>query len=250
MNMRNQSCNRALVLSVLLALSTPAFAQRGPGRGMQRANNRGTCLMMINSTPKEALDANEAAGLAYLREEEKLAHDVYAKLYTKWGLRLLGNISQSEERHFDAIKLLLDRYELPDPAANNQAGVYRNKGFQTLYSDLIKQGESSLKDAVRVGATIEDLDIRDLEEAVAATDNEDLKLVYGNLLRASENHIRTFVRKLEASGENYSAQYVSSATLSEIRARSKQPGMGYGARGNGQRGMGRGNSGICPWTQF
>jgi hypothetical protein len=249
MNMRNQSFNRALVLSVLLALSTPAFAQRGPGRGMQRANNRGTCLALINSTPKQALDANEAAGLAYLREEEKLAHDVYAKLHAKWGLRLWGNISQSEERHFDAIRLLLDRYELPDPSANNSIGVFQNEGLQTLYGDLIKQGERSLKAALRVGATVEDLDIRDLEKAAAATDNEDLKLVYGNLLKASENHMRTFVGQLEAAGESYSAQYVNSATLSGILANSKQTGMGYGVRGNGQRGIGRGNNGICPRIQ-
>jgi hypothetical protein len=249
MNMRNQSFNRALVLSVLLALSTPAFAQRGLGRGMQRANNRGTCLALINSTPKQALDANEASGLAYMREEEKLANDVYVRLHAKCGMQFFGNITQSEERHADSIKLLLDRYELPDPAADNPMGIFQNEALQTLYGDLMKQGKSSLKAALRVGATIEDLDIRDLEKAIAATDNKDLKLVYGNLLRASENHMRTFVGQLEAAGESYSAQYVISATLSEILASSKQPGMGYGMRGNGQRGMGRGNNGICPWIQ-
>ena len=61
--------------------------------------------------------------------------------------------------------------------------------------------------------------------------------------------MRAFVGQLEAAGESYSAQYVSSATLSEILADSKQAGMGYGARGNGQRGRGRGNNGICPWAQ-
>ena len=247
--MLNQSFNRALVLSVLLALSTPAFAQRGPGRGMQRTNNRGTCLALINSTPKQALDSNEAAGLAYMREEEKLAHNVYARLHAKWGMQYFGNISQSEERHADSIKLLLDRYELPDPAADNPMGIFQNEALQTLYGDLIKQGESSLKAALRVGATIEDLDIRDLEKAIAATDNKDLKLVYGNLLNASKNHMRTFVGQLEAVGENYSAQYISPAAQSDILASPKQAGMGYGARGNGRRGMGRGCNGVCPWVQ-
>ena len=156
-----------MVLSVLLALATPSWAQRGSGRGMQRANNGGVCLALINSTPKQALDATEAAGLSYMREEEKLAHDVYARLHAKWGLRIFGNISQSEEQHFGAIKLLLDRYELPDPAINNPIGVFQNEGLQTLYGDLIKQGEGSLKAALRVGATVEDLDIRDLEKAVS-----------------------------------------------------------------------------------
>jgi len=110
------------------------------------------------------------------REEEKLARDVYATLHSKWGLRVFGNISQGEDRHFSAIKVLLDRYDLPDPAANNPVGVFQNAGLQTLYGDLIKQGERSLKSAMRVGAIIEDLDIRDLEKAAEATDNSDLKL--------------------------------------------------------------------------
>jgi hypothetical protein len=249
MNMLNQSFNRALVLSVLLVLATPAFAQRGPGRGRQRANNGGTCLAIINSTPKQALNASEAAGLSYMREEEKLAHDIYARLHAKWGLRLFGNISQSEERHTGMIKLLLDRYELPDPAANNPTGVFKNEALQILHNDLIRQGESSLIAALKVGAIVEDLDIHDLEKAAAATGNEDLKLVYGNLQRASENHMQTFVGQLEAAGEGYTAQYVNPATLSEILASPKQLGMGYGIRGNGQRGMGRGNNGICPRIQ-
>ena len=247
--MRNRSLNSVLVLGVFLALATPSWAQRGFGRGMQRANNRGACLALVNSTPKQALDATEAAGLSYLREEEKLAHDVYAKLQAKWGLRIFGNISQSEERHTGMIKLLLDRYELPDPAANNPIGVFQNEALQILHDDLIKQGESSLKAALKVGATVEDLDIRDLESAAAATDNEDLKLVYGNLQRASENHMQAFIGQLEAAGESYTAQYVSPAALSEILASPKQPGMGYGMRGNGQRGMGRGSNGICPRMQ-
>jgi hypothetical protein len=192
-NMKNQFPSQTLIiLAVVLALAAPSLAQWGAGRG-QRFNSQGMCLAQIDSIPKQALDPTETAGLAYMREEEKLAHDVYARLYAKWGLRILGNISQSEDRHLNAIKLLLDRYELPDPAANSPAGVFQNEGLQTLYGDLVRQGESSLKSAVRVGATIEDLDIRDLEKAAAATDNSDLKLVYQNLRQASENHMRSLL---------------------------------------------------------
>jgi hypothetical protein len=245
--MLNQLSKNALILSLVLIAATPVWAQRGQGRGMNASGNRGTCLALINSTPKQALDSTEAAGLAYMREEEKLAHDVYATLQSKWGMRVFGNIAQSEDRHFSTIKLLLDRYELPDPAANNRIGVFQNEGLQTLYGDLTKQGENSLKSAMRVGATIEDLDIRDLEKAAAATDNGDLKPVYQNLRQASENHMRAFVRQLAANGESYTPQYITPASFSEIVANPQQTGMGFGARGNGQRGLGRGNNGICPW---
>lgn len=245
--MQNQfGSKNLLILAVVLALATPSWALRGPGR-IQKLNNRGMCLAQINSMPKQALDTTEAAGLVYMREEEKLAHDVYARLYTKWGLRVFGNISQSEDRHFNVIKLLLDRYELPDPAVNSPAGVFQNEGLQTLYGDLVKQGESSLKSAMSVGAIIEDLNIRDLEKAAAATDNSDLKLVYQNLRKASENHMRAFVRQLAITGETYTPQYITPAAFSEIV--SQPTGMGLGMRGSGQRGLGRGNNGICPWMK-
>ncbi len=243
--MLNQIFNRACILGIVLIVAAPVWAQRGQWLGRNGSGNRGACLALINATPKQALDSTEAAGLAYMREEEKLAHDVYAMLQSKWGLRVFGNISQSEGRHFSAIKLLLDRYELPDPAANSPIGVFQNEGLQTLYEYLIRQRESSLKSAMRVGTTIEDLDIRDLEKAAASTDNSDLRLVYQNLRQASENHMRAFVRQLAAEGESYTPQYITPAAFSEIV--SQQAGMGFSARGNGLPGRGRGNNGICPW---
>lgn len=236
------------VLSLVLIAAVPVWAQRGQGRGANGPGDNGTCcLALINSTPKQSLDSTEAAGLAYMREEEKLAHDVYATMQLKWGMRIFSNISQSEANHFSAIKLLLDRYGLPDPAANQAIGSFQNAGLRELYSELVKQGESSLKSAMRVGATIEDLDIRDLEKAATATDNSDLKLVYQNLKQASENHMRAFVRQLAAEGESYTPQYITPADFSEIVVSSQQSGMGFGARGNGQGSRRRGNSGICPW---
>jgi hypothetical protein len=170
---------------------------------------------------------------------------VYTALHSKWPVPIFANISQSEQRHFDALKVLLDRYGLPDPAADNAPGVFQDSGLQTLYSDLVAQGQSSLQAALRVGATIEDLNLRALEKALAATDNNDLRIVYQNLQNGSENHMRAFADRLAATGESYAAQYISATTLSEIVSRPNNAGMGYG-RGNGPRGNGRGN-GICPW---
>ena len=206
--MLDRILKKSLIVSLVLIAAAPVWAQRGRGQGgINGVRNQGAyCFALINSTPKQALDSAEAAGLAYMREEEKLAHDVYVTLQSKWGMPIFGNISQSEDRHFSAIKLLLDRYELPDPAANHGTGVFQNEVFQTLYANFVSQGESSLESATRVGATIEDLDIRDLEKAAAATDNTDLKLVYQNLKQGSENHMRAFVRQLTAEGGSYTPQ--------------------------------------------
>ena len=249
LNMLNKIYAKVIIPILLLVGAATLWAQGRQGRSSYGAANRGTCLALLDSVPVQALDSAEAEGIAFMREEEKLAHDVYVQLHSKWGLRVFDNISQSEERHFDAIKLILDRYQLPDPAAGSPMGVFRNEGLQTLYGDLIRQGEGSLTAALRVGATIEDLDIRDLENAASATDNNDLKIVYANLKQASENHMRAFIRQLNAAGENYTSQYISQARLSEILAAPQRTRMGYGAGGGRQRGLGRGNNGICPWIQ-
>ena len=242
--MQNRITLQALAFSIIL-LSVPAWAQRGPRRALQGPGNQGMCLALANSAPpQQALSAREAVELTYLREEEKLARDVYAKLQSKWGVPMFGNIAQGEERHFNAIKVLLDRYNLPDPAANAPAGVFKDSRLQTLHGDLNQQGDRSIRAAFRVGAAIEDLGIRDLEKAAEATDNSELKLIYGNLRQASENHLRAFVRQLQAAGETYAPQYIGQEAFADILANQMQTGarqgrgMGYGARGSSRRGYG------------
>jgi hypothetical protein len=237
-------------LAMVLVSAAPTFAQRGQYRGQGRGINASQggilCQAAINSIPIQTLDSTEAAGLVYMREEEKLAHDVYATFHAQWGMRIFGNISQSEEQHFDVLKLLLDRYGLQDPAANKPLGKFENEGLQELYDSLIATGKGSLRAALRVGATIEELDIRDLEKAASATDNSDLKMVYQNLTLASENHLRVFVRQLNMAGENYVPQYMNQDRFSEILANVQPSGRNAGARGGG-RGIGRGYNQNCPW---
>ncbi len=62
------------------------------------------------------LTAAEEEGLLFMREEEKLARDVYLVLFDKWGLRVFENIAESEQRHMDAVLYLLGKYGLDDPA--------------------------------------------------------------------------------------------------------------------------------------
>lgn len=235
----------AVLVGVIALLTVSAWAQRGPARGSQGMQDPGSCQAVIDTLPKQNVDAKEAEGLTYMREEEKLARDVYSRLFAKWGLQIFGNIARSEQRHFDALKVLLDRYELPDPAANSALGVFSDPRLGTLYADLVALGETSLAAALGVGATIEDLDIRDLNAALAATDNEDFKMVYGNLLAGSENHIRAFVGQLQLMGEGYSAQYISASELEEILSAEPGTGRGYGRSGDGScfNGQGNGNSG-------
>jgi hypothetical protein len=151
----------------------------------------------INNTDiNTSLDADEAAGLLFMREEEKVAHDVYTTLYEQWGLPIFDNISDSEERHEDQVEILLDRYQIPDPADGNAIGVFTDPDLQQLYDTLVVQGSQSLTDALQVGVLIEETDIVDLQERIAQTDNADIQQVYGQLLNGSNNHLSAFTSSL------------------------------------------------------
>jgi len=141
-----------------------------------------------------ALTQEEKEWLLYMREEEKVARDVYKELYKVWGLKIFSNIASSEQKHMDAIKTLLDRYGLEDPAKG--PGVFSNPDLQALYDALMIQGNSSATEALNVGAIIEETDIEDLEKALDLTDHRDIKRVYTNLMAGSYNHLAAFESKL------------------------------------------------------
>lgn len=195
----------ALTLAALLggAIATPAFAE-----------SRKTA--MTATTTVTQLDAAEIAGLTYMREEEKLARDVYAYFYPLWNATLFANISSSEQEHFEAIGGLLDRYRLDDPAQQDLPGVFRNPELQALYDQLIAQGSGTALAALQVGALIEETDMLDIVEAIAETDEADIVEVYENLLRGSRNHLRAFVDAIEAQGVPYTAQVLPQAEVDAI----------------------------------
>lgn len=194
------------------------------------------CPSAVLSMPYQELSTAEKDGLVFMREEEKLARDVYQTMYEKWGVVIFSRITQSETRHTEAIKALMDKYTLADPVGTNTVGVFTNPTLQALYGELVAKGSISLVDAFTVGAMIEELDIADLKSHIASADNDDIKAVYNNLLRGSENHLRAFVSQLTAYGATYTPKYITQAEYDAIIA-TAQGGMG--------RGMGQGCGGGC-----
>lgn len=168
-------------------------AQYGNGNGNGGNGNGGQTGgggVQLTTIPASDLSAEEAAALLYMREEEKLARDVYNQLYALWGQPTFQNIAASEQTHTDEIKLLLDRYALADPALD--PGQFTDANLQALYDQLIAQGSVSLEEAMKVGVLIEETDIADLQARLAQTDNADIQLVYTNLMNASYNHLAAF----------------------------------------------------------
>jgi hypothetical protein len=178
----------------------------------------------INAFPVEPLTADEITSLMWMREEEKLAHDVYVALYSQWNVNVFTNIATSEQTHTDAVLALLNKYELTDPVGNNAVGVFSDTTLQSLYTQLVTQGSTSTLDAFIVGATIEDLDIFDLNEWAGQVDNQDITYVYQNLTKGSRNHMRSFYGQVTNAGGTYTAQYISQAELDAIINSPKESG--------------------------
>ena len=168
-------------------------------------------------TAPNELTGEEIEDLQFMREEEKLARDVYLTLDEQWKLRVFQNISRAEQTHMDAIATLLDRYGIEDPAAGNGIGDFTDPELQALYDQLVTTGSQSMTDALRVGIAIEEIDILDLEERIGLTDKADLIQVYTSLLQGSGNHLRAFVSNLERkTGETYQPQYLDRGGYDEI----------------------------------
>ncbi len=155
------------------------------------------------------LDADEIAGLRFMREEEKLAHDVYVTLFNTWGASIFANIAQSETEHTEAVLGRIEAYGLDDPAAGKPVGVFEDTYLQALYNRLIEMGGASLVEALEVGALIEETDITDIRAKMAQTGEADILTVYRNLLCGSYSHLQAFNRQLLANGVNYQAQVIS-----------------------------------------
>jgi hypothetical protein len=134
----------------------------------------------------------EEQNILFMREEEKLARDVYLVMYDLWGVDIFANISESEQRHMDAVKNLITRYSLTDPVVDDRIGQFTNPDLKDLYDDLIEAGEVSLEEALKVGVAIEELDIADLEQALTETDKRNIERVFQNLLNGSYNHLDAF----------------------------------------------------------
>lgn len=211
--------------------------------GMGTGNGNGSGVSVLD-IPASDLSAEEASALLFMREEEKLARDVYNKLYEVWGMETFMNIATSEQMHMDEIALLLTRYNLTDPA--QAPGVFTDANLQALYDSLVAQGSLSIGDALKVGGAIEEIDILDLQTRLSQTDNADIQQVYTNLMNGSYHHLNAFSSALlSQTGETYAPQYLSLDEYQNIMNSNSGYGNGSGNGHQGGQGQNGTNSGVA-----
>jgi len=198
---------RTMTLAVALALgaAAPAFAA-GPVASPVVA-------------PYVAPTTEEAADMAYMREEEKFARDLYLRFAEAWDRAPFAAIANAEQHHMDSMLRMLRKYRVADPAEGSVVGEFSDAELQALYTTLLQRGLAGELDALKVGGLVEEADITDLAISMAHTMKADLRAVYGSLACGSRNHLRAFAREIRAlTGQSYVAQSMSQAAVDAILA--------------------------------
>jgi len=170
-----------------------------------------TALLQTNT---DALLQTDTDALLFMLEEEKLARDTYEFLDNQWGITQFANIKKSEQSHMNAVINLLE--------INNVAytilpyGQFEDQVLQDYYNQFVESGQISQSNALQIGATIEDLDIVDLQEYIDNTTNTSLISVFESLKCGSGNHLRSFVSTIENIGDTYTAQFLTEEEYNQI----------------------------------
>lgn len=194
MNKRNAIIAGIAGAAVVLAGVGITFALNAPGPGVPPPSESAAPVAEPTTVPTQTETFDTASSLLFIIEEEKLAHDVYVTLGGLWGSNIFANITASETTHQDLVLPLLEARAIADPRSS-EVGVFTDPDLQALYDDLIARGSASLAEAIQVGILIEEKDIADLTEAIAAEDEADVISVYERLLAGSENHLASFQRQ-------------------------------------------------------
>jgi len=188
-------------------------------------------LFLSVSSLSAELDETEIEHLVFIREEEKLARDVYHVLYEKWGNPVFANIIDSEQRHMDAMGNLLESFGIPDPVPSDAIGDFTNGYIGGLFDYLAAWGVESEMDALLVGGFIEEYDILDLWKAYNETDEARIQSVYQNLYEGSYNHLDAFAYTYELlTGETYAPGLLTATEYELVIAFATQAGQAQDSR--------------------
>ncbi len=161
-----------------------------------------------------SISEKDIDNILYMLEEEKLANNVYVFFNEKYKRRVFENISKSEVIHQKAVTWLADLFKIEIPV-KKPAGEFYNAELQKMYTELITNS-TTLIDALKAGAYIEEHDIKDLKKAIEETENENVKRVLSNLMRASGYHLKAFVANLKFNKVTYQPQILTKEEFDAI----------------------------------
>ncbi len=173
-----------------------------------------------NVITDQTLIESDKTALLFMLEEEKLARDTYMYLDDLWSINQFSNIKNSEQIHMNAIEDLLIQNDIEYIIL--PLGEFENQALQDFYNQFVIDGSVNQANALQIGATIEDLDIVDLQDYTNATTNTSLITVFNSLQCGSRNHLRSFVLGIENGGNTYTPQFLTQEDYNSIISESNE----------------------------
>jgi len=171
------------------AHSSEKGSEKGHGKGSGKGSEKGHGLDDVASG---TLTADQKTVLTQMAAEEKVAYDLYIAFAEKYDEAVFSKVAQAEAKHQDAVRTLLERYDITDPTVGLDAGDFATEAAQEMYDSLLAQGSASLDAALEAARTVEKLDIADLTAATEGVTAPDVLKVYERLLAGSERHLVAF----------------------------------------------------------
>ncbi|MDP3452977.1 MAG: DUF2202 domain-containing protein [Bacteroidales bacterium] len=180
-----------------------------------------TNLCPVFDTTAE-LTANEIEFLYAVREDEKLARDVYTYFFDKFELAPFSRIAKAEANHIAAVERLFYFYSISYPAVAPM-GEFNDADRKAYYESLINKGDTALE-AYKATAYLEEKDVADYTLVLGSIQNPNIKMVIENLIKGSSNHLRASVRQVNALGGTYAPAFLTQEKYDQIVNSSFQNG--------------------------
>lgn len=195
------------VAVITAAVATYSAYNVSAHRGGDNGNRSGYTNFISAITNLSTAEIND---LLNQEAEERGAKDIYSQLAEKYPDTPLPfpKIKNAESKHQSILSKIIEE--------NSLTALSDYGNFQSSYDSLLSKGNTSLKDAIEVGITIEIKDIKDLESAIDNTTNEDLKKVYEKLKKGSLRHLRAFVVTLQKNDFTTSLNWQEYVSQEEV----------------------------------
>ena len=177
------------------------------------------------------LTADEIEFIYAVREDEKVARDLYFSFFGTFGLKPFENIGKAEDNHIKATEKLFDYYEIDYPALSEN-GKFENAIRQKLYDSLLLKGTPELE-AFKVMALLEETNIAEYGEVLKTIVNPNIKIVIENLAKASVNHFKAAIRQITALGGTYAPSLMTQEQYRAVIAVGFEQGKRYMYKNNG-----------------
>jgi hypothetical protein len=149
----------------------------------------GFCGMDVLDRPSGTLRRGQDRRLRELAGRARVALDLFTVFAARYEA-FPDELVHTRSRELTAIRLLLDRYGLPDPTAGPAVGVCTDAALQAAYDGLLAEGLRSRADVLRVTARLGAELVAMLGRDLPDMDAPDVRYTYQHLLVAAHEQVR------------------------------------------------------------